>query len=95
MDIINRLSTDFERFYMANSILGIIVSSCLGSIAAMMVLADGNSVYHVIHLSWIVIVAMIYNASVLVGLKSKKVFLLQVISVLSSVLSIAYYLFIS
>lgn len=95
MDIINRLSTDFERFYMANSILGIIVSSCLGSIAAMMVLADGNSVYHVIHLSWIVIVAMIYNASVLVGLKSKMVFLLQVISVLSSVLSIAFYLFIS
>ncbi|SDG67321.1 hypothetical protein [Psychroflexus sediminis] len=93
MNIIERLSTDFERFYMANSILGIIVSSCLGSIAAMMILADGNSVYHVIHLSWIVIAAMIYNASVLVGLKSKMVFFLQVFSVLSSVLSIAYYIF--
>jgi len=95
MNIIEKLSNDFERFYMANSILGIIVSSCLGSIAAMMILADGNSIYHVIHLSWIVIVAMVYNAAVLISFKSKMVFFLQIISVLSSVLSIAYYLFIS
>lgn len=93
--MIERLSGDFERFYMANSILGIIVSSCLGSIAAMMVLADGNLIYHVIHLSWIVIICMIYNAAVLVGLKSKMVFYLQVTSVLSSIFSIAFYLFLS
>ena len=94
MNLVKRLSDDFERYYMANSILGVIVSSCVGSIAAMMILKDGNSIYHMINLSWIVIVAMIYNASVLVGLKSRLVFYLQVISVLSSLISIAYYIFI-
>ncbi|MFN2260722.1 MAG: hypothetical protein ABR595_01480 [Psychroflexus sp.] len=93
MNLVKRLSDDFEKYYIANSILGIIVSSCLGSIAAMMILADGNTIFHVVHLSWIVIICMIYNAAVLVGFKSKLVFLLQVVSVLSSVISIAYYIF--
>lgn len=93
MNLVKRLSDDFEKYYIANSILGIIVSSCLGSIAAMMILADGNTIFHVVHLSWIVIICMIYNASVLVGFKSKMVFFLQVISVLSSLFTIAYYIF--
>jgi transcription elongation factor GreA-like protein len=73
--------------------LGIIASSCLGSIAAMMILADGNTLFHVVHLSWIVIICMIYNAAVLVGFKPKMAFLIQVISVLSSLFTIAYYIF--
>jgi hypothetical protein len=93
MDLVKSLSDDFEKYYMANSILGIIASSCLGSIAAMMILADGNTLFHVVHLSWIVIICMIYNAAVLVGFKPKMAFLLQVISVLSSVFTIAYYIF--
>jgi len=74
-------------------VLGIIASSCLGSIAAMMILADGNTLFHVVHLSWIVIICMIYNAAVLVGFKPKMAFLIQVISVLSSLFTIAYYIF--
>ncbi len=93
MDLVKSLSDDFEKYYMANSILGIIASSCLGSIAAMMILADENTIFHVVHLSWIVIICMIYNAAVLVGFKPKMAFLLQVISVLSSVFTIAYYIF--
>jgi transcription elongation factor GreA-like protein len=93
MNLIKSLSDDFEKYYMANSVLGIIASSCLGSIAAMMILADGNTVFHVVHLGWIVIVCMVYNAAVLVGFKPKMAFLLQVISVLSSLFTIAYYIF--
>jgi len=93
MNLIKSLSDDFEKYYMANSVLGIIASSCLGSIAAMMILADGNTLFHVVHLSWIVIICMIYNAAVLVGFKPKMAFLIQVISVLSSLFTIAYYIF--
>ncbi len=92
MTIFERLSNDFERFYMANSILGIIVSSCLGSIAAMMILMQGNSLIYMLHLGWIVVVCMAYNASVLAGLKHKAVFILQIISVLSSIISILFYI---
>jgi flagellar motor component MotA len=93
MDLVKSLTDDFTKYYMANSVLGIIASSCLGSIAAMMILADGNTLFHVVHLSWIVIICMVYNAAVLVGFKPKMAFLLQVISVLSSVFTIAYYTF--
>ncbi|EMY80090.1 hypothetical protein ES731_13990 [Psychroflexus gondwanensis] len=93
MDLVKSLTDDFTKYYMANSVLGIIASSCLGSIAAMMILADGNTLFHVVHLSWIVIICMIYNAAVLVGFKPKMAFLIQVISVLSSLFTIAYYIF--
>ncbi|AFU67712.1 hypothetical protein P700755_000702 [Psychroflexus torquis ATCC 700755] len=92
MDLVKSLSDDFKKYYLANSVLGIIASSCLGSIVAMIILNDGNTIFHVVHLSWIVIICMIYNAVILVGFKPKMAFLLQVISVLSSVFTIAYYI---
>lgn len=78
MDLVKSLTDDFTKYYMANSVLGIIASSCLGSIAAMMILADGNTLFHVVHLSWIVIICMIYNAAVLVGFKPKMAFLISI-----------------
>ena len=92
MSLFQTLSADFQKNYMANAILGILLSSCLGSIAAMLILADGSSLLHGIHLGWIVIICMIYNAAVLVNFKQKWVFILQVMSVLSSIISIALYL---
>ena len=92
MSLFQALSSDFQKNYMANSILGIIVSSCLGSIAAMLILADGSSFLHGIHLGWMVMICMIYNAAVLVNFKQKWVFILQIISVSSSIISIPLYL---
>lgn len=90
--MVTYLLKDFKKNFLANAILGVIVSSCLGSFAAMLILGDGNSIWHVIHLAWIVIICMIYNASVLIHLSAKYVFTLQIISVLSSIISIALYL---
>ncbi|RRO13907.1 hypothetical protein [Flavobacteriaceae bacterium 14752] len=88
----NTLSKDFRQLYMVNSILGIVVSSCLGSIAAMLILMQSITTLTIIHLTWIVIVCMVYNAAVLVHFKPKWVFRLQFISVMSSFLTIMYFI---
>lgn len=93
LTIYQRLQDDFKNLYLGNAILGIIVSSCLGSIAAMLILIQGRSVGTIIHLSWIVIICMVYNAAVLTNQRSKWVFNLQLISVVSSLLTIFYHIF--
>ncbi|APU68332.1 MAG: hypothetical protein VX712_08630 [Bacteroidota bacterium] len=74
MTIYQRQLTEFSRDFQAGATTGIILSSGLGSIAAMLVLMNGHEFYHMIQLGLIVVVAMWYNAAVLSQLSPKFVF---------------------
>lgn len=78
----SRLLKDFKEMYMAYIPLMIILSSCLGSVAAMYILMQERSFSQVIQLSLCVIVCMIFNASILAQMKAKFVFNLLIISLL-------------
>ncbi|APG59128.1 hypothetical protein [Christiangramia salexigens] len=73
--------SEFTRDYFAGATTGIILSTGLGSIAAMFILMNGHGIYEMIQLGIIVVVCMWYNASVLAQLKPKFVFNSLIVSV--------------
>ena len=88
MTIYNKQLSQFKKDYFAGATTGILVSSCLGSIAAMLILMNGHTVIDMIQLGVVVVVCMWYNASVLAQLKSKFVFNSLIMSILVSTLFI-------
>ncbi|RKS53673.1 hypothetical protein BC962_1927 [Gillisia mitskevichiae] len=84
MTIYQRQLSEFKKDYFAGATTGILVSSCLGSIAAMLILMNGHNVVDMIQLGLIVVACMWYNASVLAQLKPKFVFNSLIISILAS-----------
>lgn len=84
MRLYQKQLSEFTRDFYAGASTGIIVSSCLGSIAAMLVLMNGHGVKEMIQLGLIVVVCMWFNASVLAQLKPKFVFNSLIISILVS-----------
>lgn len=90
MSVLQKMNQVFFKEYMANAVLGIILSSCLGSLAAMVILIDGFTAFNVIHLTWIVSICMLYNMAFIVHLKPKFVSGLLYVSVISSLLTILY-----
>ncbi|WP_034245539.1 hypothetical protein [Aquimarina atlantica] len=91
----SKLLKDFKEMYMAYIPLMIILSSCLGSVAAMYILMQERSLSQVVQLSLCVIVCMAFNASILAQMKAKFVFNLLiaslVINTLLVLLNIAFY----
>ena len=92
MGLYKKFLTDFSEMFYANAVLGIIASSCIGSIAAMLILAAGSSGFEVFQLATVVAVAMWYNTSVLAQLKPKFVFNSLVVSLIISVFWIVWHL---
>ncbi len=84
MNFYQKQLSDFTRDFYAGASTGIILSSCLGSIAAMLVLMNGNALAEMIQLGLIVVVCMWFNASVLAQLKAKFVFNSLIFSLLVS-----------
>ena len=74
MRLYNTLYKDFEELYVGYSALAIILSSCLGSAAAMVILMNGHDMTQMLQLFLVVIVCMGYNSSVLAQMKPKFVF---------------------
>ena len=91
----SKLLKDFQELYMAYIPLMIILSSCLGSVAAMYTLMQERSSLQVIELSLCVIVCMLFNASILAQMKAKFVFNLLIISLVTNslliLLNFSYY----
>ncbi len=85
MTIYQKQLSEFKQDYYAGATTGILVSSCLGSIAAMLILMNGHTVIDMIQLGLVVVACMWYNASVLAQLKAKFVFNSLIISVLLSI----------
>lgn len=74
MRLYQNLFEDFKEMYLGHAALAIILSSCLGSIAAMLVLMQGHELIDMIQLFIVVAVCMGFNATVLAQLKPKLVF---------------------
>lgn len=85
--------SEFTEDYFAGATTGVLVSSCLGSIAAMLILMKGHGVVDMVQLGLIVMVCMWYNASVLAQLKVKFVFNSLILSLLVSTIFIIIKLF--
>lgn len=87
MKLYRSLYKDFEQMYLGYATVAIILSSCLGSAAAMVVLMNGHDFVQMFQLFLIVVVCMGYNSTVLANLKPKHIFNALVLSiVVSSVL---------
>ena len=84
MSFYQKQLSEFTRDFYAGASTGIIVSSCLGSIAAMLILMNGHGLADMIQLGLVVVVCMWFNASVLAQLKSKFVFNSLIVSLLVS-----------
>lgn len=86
MKLYNTLYKDFEELYVGYSAVAIILSSCLGSAAAMVILMNGHDFVQMFQLFLVVSVALGYNATVLAQLKPKFVFNSLIVSLLVSIL---------
>ena len=87
MRLYNTLYKDFEELYVGYSAVAIILSTCLGAAAAMVILMNGHDLLQMFQLFLVVAVCMIYMVTVLAQLKPKFVFNTLILSlVLSSVL---------
>ncbi|HSI69099.1 MAG TPA: hypothetical protein VK941_02625 [Gillisia sp.] len=90
MKLYNLLYEDFEELFVGYSALAVILSSCIGSAAALVILMNGHDVFQMVQLFIVVVVCMGYNATVLAQLKPKIVFNSLIISLVVSTLFIIY-----
>lgn len=82
------LIKEFKEDYYMYIPLSIIVSSCVGSIAAMTILAQGTSLIAGLELTLAVALCMGYNAALLAGINAKFTFRLLVLSLVVNTLLI-------
>jgi hypothetical protein len=89
MKLYNQLFNEFKREQTGYSTIAIIGQSCIGSVAAMVVLMNHTTAAIQLTLLFLVtILCMAYNGAVLARLSSKTTFNLLVVSVLFSILTI-------
>ncbi|MCX7548584.1 hypothetical protein OS188_11545 [Xanthomarina sp. F1114] len=75
MNFLNQYRHDFKENYILYIPLTIILQSCLGSVAAMLILMNSTSgTFHFFELTLCVVFAMGYNAVVYAQLKNKVIF---------------------
>ena len=84
MKLYKTLYEDFDQLFLGYSTIGIILSSCLGSAAAMVVLMNGHDFTQMAQLFLIVVVAMGYNSAFLAQMKHKFVFNSLILSLATS-----------
>lgn len=77
---------EYEKGIIGYSPIAIIGQSCLGSVAAMFVLMNGNSAIQMMQLFIVTILCMLYNAAILSQQKAKISFNLLILSIVASVL---------
>jgi hypothetical protein len=81
METYHRLYERFEHGFFANSTLGVLVQSCVGGIAAMAVIENGNGLFQMFQLGLVVMVSIGYNGCILAQQKPKTVFNVLIASV--------------
>ena len=86
-------SDNYERGLMGNNTLSILGLSCLGGIAAMLVLMNGTSVGQMIQLFLVVVACSGFNGSVISQLKPSFIFKYLIVSVITCTLIIVANLF--
>lgn len=91
MQLYQTLFSKFREMYYVSITIGIMVSSCAGSIAAMLILMNGYGIWQILQLFLVVAVAMTYNATVLAQLRPEYIFNALLISLSVSTLFISGY----
>ncbi|WP_029036758.1 hypothetical protein [Salinimicrobium xinjiangense] len=87
MRLYNTLYKDFEDLFVGYSAVAIILTTCLGAAAAMVILMNGHDFMQMFQLFLVLVGAMIYLVSVLAQMKPRFVFNSLILSlVLSSIL---------
>ena len=81
-----KISTDWNEHFVAYSALAIIVSTCVGSIAVMLTLMNGNGLAQMFQIFLVVAACNAHNASILTVQKPKVVLNLLITSLVVSVL---------
>jgi len=84
MKIYQKLLADFDELFLGYASLGIIASSCIGSVAAMLILMNGHTFINMFELFLEVTVCMTYMASVLAQLSHKFILNSFIISIITS-----------
>ena len=74
MRIYNTLYKDFEDMFVGYSAVAIILTSCLGAAAAMVILMNGHDFKQMLQLFMVLVGAMVYLVSVLAQMRPKFVF---------------------
>jgi len=92
MSVYKKVFIDFEKMYYAHATLGIILSSCLGGAAAMLILINGHGFNEMFQLFLVTSVCMGFNTTVLACLKPKIVFNSLILSILINLFFIIYYI---
>ncbi len=81
MNIYNQLLVDYRKRFLMYTALSIIFHSCLGSIAAMLIMSNHHGTLGIVELSFCVIVTMLYNTALMANFKKKTAFNLLVLSI--------------
>lgn len=82
MGTFQKYADNYERGFMGFSTISILAQSCVGGIAAMLILMNGNSLIQMIQLFFVVVSCSAFNGSVICQLKPKLVFRLLIFTVL-------------
>ncbi len=90
MELYVKSLKEFRKDIRGYSTIFIIGQSCLGSVAAMFILMNGNSIFQMIQLFIVTIACMLFNAAVLSQRKSEVVFKLLLASILISTFIIIF-----
>ncbi|NJW52324.1 hypothetical protein [Salinimicrobium oceani] len=86
MRLYNTLYKDFEDLFVGYSAVAIILTTCLGAAAVMVILMNGHDLIQMLQLFLVLVGAMAYLVSVLSQMKAKFVFNSLILSLLLSVL---------
>ncbi|SDE47656.1 hypothetical protein SAMN05421636_105209 [Pricia antarctica] len=93
MKMYDNLLAEFKREQTGYASIAIIPQSCIGAVAAMMLLLSGLTPTNLILLFMVTMFCMAYNGAVLAQLKSKTTFNLLILSVVFSCIVIIAHLF--
>lgn len=85
MGLYKNVLKEFEDFFLGFAKLGIIGQSCIGSIAAMYILKNGNDFVQMTQLTIVVLICMLVNGSILAQMKPKIVLNLIITCVVLSI----------
>ena len=94
MSLYQKTLGDFQQSYIGFAALVIIGQSCLGGVAAMYILENGNSFAQMLQLGFVVVTCTIVNVGILAQLTPKTVFNMTIFSVVLSILAIAMNVFV-
>ena len=86
MSTYDKYYAQFQNGFFANSTLGVLVQSCVGGIAAMAVLVNGNSLAQMFQLMIVVALSVGYNGAILSQQKPRTVFNILLASIAINIL---------